>query len=282
MRIILKNLPRDHKIAIMSCSHQGARGRDSGAYNEAIMQVKGNGYYAVHLGDFVDGITVRDKRYSREEDQGDTILRQYVDAERNLEPIQDRLLVLLEGNHDRKLNQFGNFVREMAYDLKVEYGTYSCVLVICDEESGAPMYKIFATHGYGSFSSNADDPLRRRANLKLSLKRKLKDKMTDCELMAMGHTHRLLVVPPTEWLRLYTDLSRPLGRQIRSFYKPPMNDRFIHPDNRWYVNAGSFYRLYADGTSNYAEVAGYDPLDVGYALVNVEDGMIQNVQEVIL
>ncbi len=282
MRIISKNLPLDHKIAIVTCSHHGARGRDSSAYNEAILTIKGNGYYAIHLGDFVDGITVKDKRYSREEDPGNTVLQQYEEALGQLEPIKDNLLVLLEGNHDRKLNVWGNGVRWMAETLGVPYGTYSCVLVICEEETKLPMYKIFGTHGYGSFSSNADDPLRRRANLKLSLKRKLKEKMTDCELMCMGHTHRLLVVPPTEWLRLYTDLSRPIGKQIRSFYKPPRNERFIHPDNRWYVNAGSFYRLYADGLSNYAEVAGYDPLDVGYALVDVKDGEIRNVSEVIL
>lgn len=281
MQIIKVTLPMDHKIAVLSCSHHGAMGRDGGAYLEAINQIKEKNFYAIHLGDFVDGIVLHDRRYSREEDTGTTVLGQYDEAEAQLRPIADQLLVGLMGNHDHTLLPYGNGVERLCKNLGVSYGTASCVIVVLDKKEKI-QYKIFATHGYGSIRTNADDPVRRKANLRLSLKRKLKDKMSDCLVMCMGHTHRLLVTPPTEWLKLYTDVNRIPGKQIRSSYSAPDSEQFIHPDNRWYINAGSFYRLYSYGISTYAERAGYDPLDVGYALIEVREGKVINVKEVVL
>jgi len=61
-------------------------------------------------------------------------------------------------------------------------------------------------------------------------------------------------------------------------------DSFIHPDLRWYVNTGSFYKLYADGknVSGYAERAGYDPNELGYVVVRVKDGIINDVERVVI
>lgn len=42
---------------------------------------------------------------------------------------------------------------------------------------------------------------------------------------------------------------------------------------------GSFSKLYIDGQDDYAEVAGYDPVELGYPIVKVVDGRIVNIEE---
>ena len=56
------------------------------------------------------------------------------------------------------------------------------------------------------------------------------------------------------------------------------NAPYIHPDNRWYVNTGSFCRLYVEGVSGYAERAGYDPMEIGFPVLRVRDGKIQGIR----
>jgi hypothetical protein len=138
---------------------------------------------------------------------------------------------------------------------------------------------MFLTHGYGSINSSADDGVRRKANMRLSLKRKLKDKAGDCILMGMAHTHKLIVSKPEETLYLTDN-----GKQIKQNYTASKHtDGYIHPDHRWYVNTGSFYRLYGkDGISGYAERAGYDPVELGYILIKVRNREIIAVEKVLL
>lgn len=279
MRILEKELPADHDIVLATCSHEGALGQDKEGFLGMLEWVReGKNRYLIHLGDYVEAITVDDKRYDSRI-YNNSVLQQYTEVLRNLEPIADKILVLLEGNHDATIaRRISDFVDSfLCHTLEVCYGTYTTVLEVTGKEDKT-MYKVFLTHGSGMMSSGADDPLRKRANLKLNLKRKLSLKMSDCEVMAMGHTHRLLTIPPTEWLKLYTQEGR-----IKSLRSAPKHEQFIHPDNRWYVNAGSFYKLYAEeGPSGYAERGGYDPLDLGYAVLEVRGGVLTNVREVIL
>ena len=235
--------------------------------------------YGVHMGDAVEGITVDDKRYCPQTNTSLPV-RQYGAVAEELAPVAEKLLVLLEGNHDYKITaRHGSLLWEIvcsklagSKDPDELYGTYSCKLHI-EDRKGQLMYKTFLTHGAGTINSVADDPVRREANMYLSLKRKLFRKAGDCVVMAMGHTHKLLVKPPISSLYLADD-----GKETKQRYtSASQTAEHIDPDLRWYVNTGCFYKLYHEGVSGYAERFGYDPNELGYAVVRVKDGVVREV-----
>ena len=58
------------------------------------------------------------------------------------------------------------------------------------------------------------------------------------------------------------------------------NEDYIHPDQRWYVNTGTFRKSRGIGFVDYAELAGFSPLPLGYVVVEVRDRKIQAIREV--
>ena len=62
----------------------------------------------------------------------------------------------------------------------------------------------------------------------------------------------------------------------------PANVGYIHPDARWYVNSGSFLKTFGENVSSYSEMAEYDPIEIGYAVVEVNHRKITNVRKVVL
>ena len=50
--------------------------------------------------------------------------------------------------------------------------------------------------------------------------------------------------------------------------------RYQHPDHRVYLNTGTFRKTYARGISDYAEMAMYDPVVLGFPVVVVRGGKI--------
>lgn len=272
----------------MGDTHEGTILKHKKGMKEMIgMVLKDTDAYVVHHGDLVEGRTIDDPKYSS--DTADvntpTPLRQYRAAAEELMPIADRILAILYGNHDLYTQRFGNCVRDIVCrdiagdrDPDTIYGSYSCKLIIKDKK-GKLMYKHFATHGRRFLGSTADDPIRQVANMKLQLKRHLANKAGDCVVQSRGHSHKLLIAEPTPSLYLTDDGKRPVQRYTKS----AQTQDYIHPSLRWYVNAGCFYRLYGeDGVSGYAEQAEYDPTELGFAIMNVEDGNIKSIEKVVM
>lgn len=155
----------------------------------------------------------------------------------------------------------------------VDYGTWSAKLSI-QTSDGKLMYKIFETHGIRSITSAADDPKRRRVNMQLILKRQLKFKFGDCAVMIKHHTHKLLVCKPESELYL-TDNGKHIKQEYTTYGQ---NEDYIHPDARWYGNAGSFLRMYGEGMSGYAEINEYDPVELGFLILKVRDRKIVELE----
>lgn len=283
MKLIEKILPPTHNIYLISDTHEGTILKHRKGLQKVIKKIANDPIgYVAHLGDLIEGITVDDKRYCMMtvDTETSTPIRQYKAVIEELEPIKDKLLVILEGNHDAKIaGRYGDILRDMVCpqlsgnkDSGELYGTYSCKVAIKDRE-GKLLYKMFLTHGSGSVNSTADDPLRREANMLLALKRKMSPMAGDCIIQAMGHTHRLLVKPPMSELFLTDD-----GEDVMQEYtQVHQADKFIPKDLRWYINTGCFYKLYHMGVSGYAERAGYAPNELGYIKIRVKGGIIQGV-----
>lgn len=287
MKILEKILPRTHNIYLMGDTHEGTILKHKKGIKKFVERVNNDSVgYVIHHGDITEAITIDDKRYCSYtvDPETPTPLLQFRNAAEELKPIADKILVILDGNHDWKLaNRFGNCIKEIVCptlagnkDPDEIYGTYSCKLIIKDK-NGNLMYKHFATHGAKNISSTADDPIRQEANMKLQLKRRLHRKAGDCISMSMGHTHRLLVAEPTPLLYLTDNGKKPISKYTQAVQDAP----YISPELRWYVNTGCFYRLYGeDGLSGYAERAGYDPTELGYAVMRVEGGVVKGIEEV--
>ena len=232
--------------------------------------------YAIDMGDAIEAIMTDDKRYTDDTAREPIPLKQAKDYIDMIHPIRSKIIVRLLGNHEHKLHRFGNLSEHICHQLDIPYGTYTAKVIFTDKKTGATMFKAFVTHGFRSITNQAHDPLQREANMKARLKRLLMEKSGDCILQAMGHTHKLIVARPTTKLWLSDN-----GSEIKQRYTHSEGE-YIHPDHRYVVNTGSFLKLYANGVSGYAELFGYDPVELGYIKVEVRRGDILDIHKVVL
>ncbi|KKK74953.1 hypothetical protein LCGC14_2878630, partial [marine sediment metagenome] len=134
-------------------------------------------------------------------------------------------------------------------------------------------------HGRKQINSIADDPIRVEANMQLILKRHLKDLHGDCVLMCKGHTHKIIICPPRSLLYLYTG-----AKGITQGYTTTEHlAQYIPPESRYYLNTGSFIRLYReDELWTYQETMEFKPVELGFPVVRVRNGVIEGVDKVIV
>lgn len=281
MQLFTRVLPEKCEIVLLSDTHIGSSLTHYSGLRKCIDYIASEpNRYAIILGDLCEAISTDDlKRFDMETiDKNIPIpMQQYQYWLNMFRPIADRILYINEGNHDFKHARYANFVRDVVCrELGIPWGTYSSKITIVDCKDRT-RFKLYTSHGYGSLNSSADDPIRQKSNMRLSLKRKLRHKAADCVLMAIGHTHQLIVSRPESTTYLYDD-----GHEIHAkSTHAPQNAEYI-PDNlRWYVNTGSFLKSQALGVSSYAERAGYNPNALGYIVIEV-DNDIKDVRKVIV
>jgi hypothetical protein len=281
-RIIFRVPSRTFDIAMPGDTHIGSSGVHWGGLDKLISYILAEQHrYWIHMGDWIDAICSDDKRFAFDanpnprDPSGPIPLRQAILAAETFSPITARGICGLIGNHELKLHRFGNLTKDIiCKKLGLAYGSYTArIIVMYGEEV---LFRLFAWHGpaKGTIVSNAKDAEQRAANMKAALKMKMKYKMADCAVMAMGHVHKLLVVPPTGELYLH-DTDRGMKADYLSGQQ---SGEYIHPDQRYYVCCGSFPKMYEDGQVGYAEVAGYDPVELGFPVIHVEDGQIVDIE----
>lgn len=274
MKLLTKQLPDDHNIFHFGDLHDGSVLSSQKGWNKLI-EAMGSEYdgcsnnYGIDGGDMIEAILVDDKRFDPEKLTQPLPLEQIDRAIKLRQSIKHQLLFALMGNHERKLWRFGDITAKICEELGVDYGTYTAKLTV-EDTKGKLMYKIYETHGLKNITSTADDPKRRKANMELILKRHLRFKAGDCAVMIKHHTHKLLVCKPDTELYLTDN-----GREIKQNYTDwGQSESYIHPDARWYGNAGSFLKLYGKGVSGYAEILEYDPVELGFLVLKVRDKKI--------
>lgn len=284
MKLISKVLPSNFNLFCFGDDHEGTVLRDDSGWQQLVDMMNSpygdlpaSRNFGIDHGDCVEAICTDDSRFSSCTTKETSILAQAEQAVLNRQPIRKKIITILKGNHDSKLHRIGLFVRDtICKKLKVEYGSFSCVLTYKNKKDQI-YFKHYAAHGKGSIKSTADDPTRQKSNMLLILKRKLKNKMGDCLLMSMGHTHKLLrLAPNTGDLYMASD---ELGL-TQNYRVPVKDDEYIHPDHRWYLNTGSFHKTITLGIDSYAEEAFYDPVQLGFHIVRVRNREIEGVNEI--
>jgi hypothetical protein len=240
--------------------------------------------FLIHMGDVVEAIMTDDKRYQHDVETMAVPLQQRDYVVERYKPVAHRLKVALVGNHEFKLWRFGNLSEDICERLstkkhKVEYGTYVSVVRLYDKKGY--LFSLYLGHGWKSLTSNAKDWEQRQANMKAALKMQLKFKAADCLVQAVGHSHKLLVVPPSDG-QLYLTHEQGKAKAHYLDRDEAPGGGYIHPDQRWYCNTGSYMKLYGDeATSGYAERRGYDPIELGHIVVTVRDRKLVDCSKVI-
>lgn len=278
MKLIYKKVPDNFDLVLFGDTHEGTLLRDKKGVQKCIDFIASNKLpcYAVHMGDAIEAIKPDDPRYDPKLCTNKVPLEQADEVINQLIPIKDKIITCLLGNHEMKLHLFGNITEYICHQLNVPYGTYSSKVTFVFDDSS--VLKGFFHHGFGSISSYAKSPIQRQTTMLEALKRKLSFKQADCQLMALGHTHKLLICKPIAELFLTSDKER----FYQGYTTDIHNGKFIHPDNRWYFNTGSFLKLYEDGVSGYADIFGYDPVELGYIVVQIRNRAVQSAYKQIV
>lgn len=273
---------RDFQIVLAGDTHLGGENIHWKGLDRLIGYIlsKENRYWA-HMGDWINAIPSDDPRFvlptldPKNPLSQATPIRQAMGAVEFFRPIAHRGICGLKGNHEMKLHRVGDLTRDIICEqLGIPFGSYTAIVVVMYGDE--ILFKMFLWHGpiRGAINSNAKDPEQRLANMKAALKMKLKYLIGDCAIMAMGHVHKLLVVEPTGELYLREDE----GVIDSGYLNGIQNGNFIHPDQRYYVATGSFQKLYEFGKEGYAETFGYMPTDLGFPVINVQDGKITGIE----
>jgi len=267
-------------IALPGDTHIGSVSYHEKGVGHLIDHIASSGCYWAHMGDWIETITADDKRYAWSKENPIPLL-QAQEAVKTFQPIADKCFCALIGNHELKLHRFGNLVKDViCSSLSIPYGAYMAHVEVKHE--GTKLFSMQLWHGpsRGLLTSQAKDYEQAIANLKASLKMRLKYMVSDCAIQACGHYHRLLTVPPTNQLYIYRQ-----GTKIKQGYLDGIQTgAYIDPDRRWYVCTGSFSKLYPDDEDaiSYAEVSGYKPVELGYPVIHVVDKQIKSIEQVVV
>lgn len=278
MILLEKKLPKNCDIILHGDTHIGSSMCHYSALDAIVDRtVHEKNTFIIHMGDWIEAISSDDYRFQSDTTKEPIPLKQAKMAIDIYRRASKKFIVGLMGNHEEKLIRFGDLSEVICNGLGIPYGTWTTKLSL---DFGSSKMKFFLMHG-GRFSigSGAKDFEQQQANMKASLKIKMSQKASDCILMAMGHTHKLLICPPSERLILADD-----GKKIIQKYLGlgDGNADYIEPDRRYYLNTGSFLKTYELGTSGYAERAGYDPVELGYCNVRISGGKIEKVDRVVV
>jgi len=200
MKVINHTLPRDFNLFLIGDSHEGTILRSDKGWEQFVDMLNSDygdlkasrNRWCDH-GDMIEAIATDDKRYfDLTHKKGSTLTRQIDTAIKQREKIKKKCLFILQGNHERKLHRYGDFVGDPEVEnsickaLNVPYGTYECINVYKDAQ-GFLMFRHFASHGFRSIRSAAKDADQRLGNRLASLKILLQWKVANCLLQSMGH-----------------------------------------------------------------------------------------------
>lgn len=282
MKIINHTLPRGCNIFLVGDSHEGTVMRYDKGWDQFVDMVtseydglKATRNFWIDHGDMIEAVMTDDPRYYDLTTRESSVIRQIDNAIKQRYGIRKKCLFILQGNHERKLHRYGDITEQVCKDLNVPYGTFSAIAVYKDK-AGWLMFRHYASHGFGTIKSQAKDPDQELGNKLANLKMKMKWKVANALLCSMGHTHQLLINCPSPKLLIMEE-----GGEITAEYTSPRKtDGNIHGDFKWYVNSGSFVRTFGEGVSSYSEVAGYDPTDLGFAVVAIRKGVIERIDEI--
>ncbi len=276
-------LPSSFHMFMANDFHVGNSETSERAIEQFIHAVRAKKNSYVYLqGDQLECINISDPRFDLDVHSGRgprvNVMR---DAFMELlDPIADRVILILDGNHERRLRNLfqPNLDISKAWDTVYANGTLAKLIF--------PGFRVCAWHGSGFIGSYAGDQKQRHVNEQIALKRKLRRlPAQDCEVITCGHYHRLILSEPDPRLLLVTDQER---NQLVSDYTRPSRiwldqERGLYrvpEEERYYVCTGSFLRGYSEDIPSYVEDMGLEATELGYGHIEVRNDSLAKVETV--
>jgi hypothetical protein len=286
MELIKKEMPSNYEIVQCGDLHIGSPNVSEESINDMIAYVlKTKNCYIVNIGDNIEAIAPKDKRFSFSNCQYQTAQQQADKVVELFTPVKDKILAWGTGNHELAQKDCCDWGKYMADALDAPYGGFNFKLEVVELKTHRLMHKLWFSHGSGHLASNAKDDIQREANKKAALKNKMvRSGWGDCIYMGMGHIHKSIIVYPTCEGNLYLTTN---DRKINQNYHvmSDQNIPYIPPDSRFYATSPSFMKLYANpgtGYTSYAEMFGYEPSEIGVTRIICMDSKICEVKRMIL
>ncbi len=289
MKTIIRDMPANYKIWNWGDTHEGNIAicdKTTTKFSRRVKSTK-NGY-ATFGGDQCEAIMVNDPRFSLDLHLGRSA-RIYMQRDNfitRFKCLQDRVLWLMNGNHEDKLSNVTQPNKDIAKALcsnGVEgYANTRLVKAIF------PQFRMIDWHGWGNINSMAGDPRQRAVNNGISLKRKMRNLPGgDCEILVSHHFHKLMMNPPNSQLEI---ISNPKDGELIQIYTQPEKiwiDKSkglyrIPEEDKYYVCSGSALRAYVEDVPSYVENAGYSATELGCIMIEVKNDKLYKVEEVIL
>jgi len=233
--------------------HRASRNCDVALLKRVYRWITRHDCLIVGMGDYSEFIAPQDRRYDVNSYIPDLITpdAQFKCLREEFEPFKDKIICLLDGNHDYGFYQahHHNYVDALAYDLGTEYGTFDAVIrleVSRQKGAGKRLIDIYAHHGWtGS----------RRTGGKVNKIEDLALIFPTMHLYAMGHVHLLGESPP------------------RVMLTANKADHIVESTQR-FVFTGSYLRGYVDHPtkpfSGYVARRAYPPLSLGSPLIQIQ------------
>ena len=285
-------LPEECRIVLTGDSHWGALATHEQAFHDMIEWIRRRrDVYWSHLGDIFEGKKIDSPHFNPEalSPRRLNIEAQVDSYAKAIKPVAKKLLMQVQGSHDRYLSADLDVVKIMLErtgvpEAMLAYGHPQTWLKLF------PGLTIFGFHGARAIPKGAKDPVQREANRKAWLKRELENKAGSAHVMAMGHTHHLLILSPDEMME-WALLNNPNGPDVRAAsFSPPQQMietphgqmPFVPKESRFYINTGAYRRSGGFGYVDYAEKAGYDPTAIGHLLLTVKNGVAVELKKVIV
>ncbi len=280
---VFDSIPGNCSLFGIADPHEGNAGQAENLVKRAVADVKSvkNGYAILH-GDQHEAKLVTSPHYSLAVHRGRKPL---VDAQRDgviekFDPIGDRILGILDGNHELKLRNITTPNKDIAATFNTVYADGTFMKFIF------PQFRLACWHGARVVGSKAGDRLQRAVNKMVSLKRQLRHlPVDDCEIVLCGHYHQLIMHNPANNLTLISD---PKTMKLTQHYSEPgkiwLDKRRgiyrVPEEEKYYACCGAFLRAYVEGISTYTEERGLEASELGYLRIDIENDKIKRVETV--
>ena len=223
-------------------------------FNDTVKWIKDNNAYTILLGDLIDGISQKDRRY-----ENDSIAPEFKNHLDNLhyeqtkvflkgiKPIKDNVIAVMGGNHEQAVkNHFGfDSTSVVAQQLEKPILTDPGYVIIRFHDGKATrLYSIFCSHG--------DWMGGRKRGSKIN---NMEDKMADFEfdMICAGHTH-------DKWVSTRKKIVPIVGKKDRVT---------INEERKIFINTGSFMSTYNDSNNDtWASRKVFSPQSAGVVRVD--------------
>ena len=214
------------------------------------------------MGDLADAIVPTDKRFDGRTIHPDFFPRiqdiavaEYEYLEQILDPIKEKIVVILTGNHEETIRRhhYLDLTNDLCRKLKVPYGEYCCGVALTFTRGGkkgrSERFILFVHHGAGGGASVGG---------RLTKLEKLPESVL-ADIYLMGHFHeQLFDVKPV--MKFNFDKKDPVTGEPGVVEEKP----------RLFLFTGSYLKSYVQGVCTYSERAMYRPNSLGCVRIRIK------------